>query len=142
MRALDIRPQPRLSLARTVAITVNGVRYRLFRSLVTVVVVTVAVAFMMNVLSEGVLRHAVVSRTRSRIRDMRMVGKWIGRLTTVPTVDDIILSTACEPPDSGWNAQIARVGGLSAAEAAAFEEVHPIDALFLVVAQCAFKLVA
>jgi len=38
MKTIDVQDQPLLSFGRTVQITANGIRYRLFRSLVTVVV--------------------------------------------------------------------------------------------------------
>ena len=46
---------PWLSLHRTIRITVDGIRYRLFRASVTVAVIVVAVAFLMNILSESLI---------------------------------------------------------------------------------------
>ncbi|MHC4716637.1 MAG: ABC transporter permease [Planctomycetota bacterium] len=49
---LEIRPQPRLPVSRQVEICADGVRHRFFRSLLTLGVVTLAVAFLMNMLTE------------------------------------------------------------------------------------------
>jgi FtsX-like permease family protein len=90
MKTLPIQPQPRLSIARTFVITIHGIRYRLFRSAVTMVVVSVAIAFMMNILSEGILKRSVVRMTRDRIAEMRLVSKWTGKLSVPPSVEDIL----------------------------------------------------
>ncbi|MFW6060641.1 MAG: ABC transporter permease [Phycisphaeraceae bacterium] len=52
---LDIHEQPRLSIVRQIEICLDGIHHRLFRSLVTLSVVVLAVAFLMNVLAESVL---------------------------------------------------------------------------------------
>ena len=51
MKTISVANQPWLSLRRTIAITMDGIRYRLFRATVTVAVIALAVAFMMAVLS-------------------------------------------------------------------------------------------
>jgi len=53
MKQIQIAEQPWLGLGRTVAITADGIRYRLFRASVTVAVIAVAVAFLMNILGES-----------------------------------------------------------------------------------------
>ncbi len=90
MKAIEIREQPVLSFARTVRITANGVRYRLFRSLVTVAVVAVAVAFLMNVLSESLIRRAIARRTARRIAELRLAAAWVARLTNPGTIAELL----------------------------------------------------
>ena len=51
---LEIREQPRLPLSRQVEICADGIGHRLFRSLTTLAVVTLAVAFLMNMLVESI----------------------------------------------------------------------------------------
>ncbi|HUT34102.1 MAG TPA: FtsX-like permease family protein [Planctomycetota bacterium] len=90
MKTIEIREQPVLSFRRTVQITANGVRYRLFRSLVTVVVVAVAVAFLMNILSESLVRRAIARSTVGRIAEIRCAATWVGRLTSPGTVEELL----------------------------------------------------
>ena len=44
MKEINIAEQPWLSLKRTVKITIDGIRYRLFRATVTVAVIVAVVA--------------------------------------------------------------------------------------------------
>lgn len=82
MKTIEVKDQPVLSLRRTVQITANGIRYRLFRSLVTVGVVAVAVAFLMNIVSESLIRRAIVKWSSHRIAELRLAASWVGRLAS------------------------------------------------------------
>ena len=52
---LEILEQPRLPLNRQIEICADGIRHRFFRSMTTLAVVTLAVAFLMNMLAESVI---------------------------------------------------------------------------------------
>ena len=52
---LTIKPQQRLSVMRQLEITAYGIHHRLWRSSLTLGVVTVAVAFLMNILTESTI---------------------------------------------------------------------------------------
>ena len=94
MKSIQIADQPRLSLARTVRITIDGIRYRLFRASVTVAVIAVAVAFLMNILSESLVKRSVAADTRDRIARWRLVHEWMARLSTPGTMESIIVELA------------------------------------------------
>ncbi|MDP6356713.1 MAG: FtsX-like permease family protein [Planctomycetota bacterium] len=91
---IDIKEQPFLSLGRTVKITVIGIRYRLFRSIVTVVVVAVAVAFLMNIISESIIKRTIALRTTDRLKEMRQATYWAARLTIPETMEQSIQDLA------------------------------------------------
>jgi len=90
LKPIDVRPQPRLGFARTVEIVLNGIRYRLFRSAVTVVVIAVAVAFMMNVLCEAVTYRSVRRLATERTAGQRLAARWAGRLSAAPTPEAVL----------------------------------------------------
>jgi len=94
VKTIEIREQPLLSFRRTVQITANGVRYRLFRSLVTVGVVAVAVAFLMNILSESLIRRAIARSVAPRVAELRLAAAWVARLTNPGSVEDILSEIA------------------------------------------------
>ena len=73
MKSINIADQPWLSMRRTISITVDGIRYRLFRASVTVAVIVVAVAFLMNILAESLIKRSVASNTRERIDTSRVI---------------------------------------------------------------------
>ena len=115
MKTIDIREQPILSLRRTVQITVNGIRYRLFRSAVTVVVVAVAVAFLMNILSESLVKKSLAQRTRQRAAELRTAAAWAGHLTTPGNVEETLLRVARAAPGDPAYREAAVMGGFAVA---------------------------
>lgn len=90
MKQIDVQDQPRLGAARTLRLTVNGIRYRLFRSAVTVTVIVVAIAFLTNSLAEGLVRRAVAVDTAEELATMGKARFWAGQLQS-PGTDSMIL---------------------------------------------------
>jgi len=122
VKTIDIRDQPILSFARTVHITANGIRYRLFRSAVTVVVVAVAVAFLMNILSESLVRRAVARRTGERIAELRSAAALAGRLAAPGTLEEILVRVARSAPGEPAYREAAGMGGLGDDEMRAYRQ--------------------
>jgi len=77
MRDMRIQKQFRLSFRRTVEICVNGIYYRLFRSLVTVAIVSVAIAFMMYMLGGSVIGKSIHRNTRTEAQRYKMYDRWL-----------------------------------------------------------------
>ncbi len=121
-RPIDIRDQPKLGLARTFELMLHGIRYRLFRSLVTVVVVAVAIAFMMNVVGEGLIKGALARRAARDIAELRQAAVWASRLAMAGTVEQTLRDLgASQPGDPMWE-EIQAQGGLTADEMRRFHE--------------------
>ncbi|NCC92832.1 MAG: hypothetical protein EOM10_06060, partial [Opitutae bacterium] len=59
MKKIDVQNQPVLPPRRVLQIALTGVKYRLFRATVTVAVIVVAMAFLMNILTESLIKRAV-----------------------------------------------------------------------------------
>jgi len=94
VEALTINNQPKMSFSRTLFTTVISIRYRLFRSIVTVGVITVAVAFLMNMLTESVLKRSVVATTTDEITGFRQAATWIARLSVLESIEETMLRIA------------------------------------------------
>ena len=94
MKHIDVQKQPVLSLSRTFGIALRGVQYRLFRALVTVAVIAVAMAFLMNILSESLFKRVVASAVREEIREMRQADQWIARLSLPQTREELLARLA------------------------------------------------
>jgi putative ABC transport system permease protein len=122
MKQIQIAEQPWLGLARTVRITVDGIRYRLFRASVTVAVIAVAVAFLMNILGESLIKRAVASNTRERIAQMRLVYTWSARLTNPGSLESVLTDLAALTPGEDRFREMQGLGGLSAERLAAFHQ--------------------
>ncbi len=112
MAKLDIQKQKKLSLARIFSLTLTAIRYRLFRSVVTMVVIAVAIAFMMNTLSEAISKTAVNEYAGEKLRESRIASRWAARLTMVPSKVDLLETAASLAPDDSLFAEMLRMGGL------------------------------
>ncbi len=122
MKAIDVKHQPRVGFSRLMSLTVNGIRYRLFRSSVTVVVIAVAIAFLMNVLSEGLLKGAVRRMTSARIGEERRAAVWAARLSVPGTIEEIIEKVAAaRKGDPDWE-EARRMGRLGLEDVEAFSK--------------------
>ena len=99
MKTIDVKNQPTLSLGRTIQISVNGIRYRLFRSIVTVVVIAVAMAFLMNVLCESISFRAVGEQAKIHTAEQRLAARWTARLSVAATPDTVLREVAEVPAD-------------------------------------------
>ena len=98
MKKIDIAQQPILSFNRTVRIAVTGVRYRLFRAAVTVAVIALAMAFLMNILCESLVKKSVAMSARDQIKSLHLAEKWSARLSMPQTPDDVVYDLATVEP--------------------------------------------
>jgi putative ABC transport system permease protein len=95
---LEIHDQPRMGFGRTLQLTLHAIRYRLFRSLVTVLVVTVAIAFLMNVVAESLLKREVARRSTRELAAERLAAAWVTRLTAPGTAAELLRELAATEP--------------------------------------------
>ncbi len=110
MKEIKIAEQPWLSLHRTIRITVDGIRYRLFRASVTVAVIVVAVAFLMNILSESLIKRSVAANTRERIQNARLIYAWSARLTSPGSLESLVADLSGNRPDAPVSREIQGFG--------------------------------
>lgn len=97
MKTLEIHPQPRLGASRVLRFCLRGIRYRIFRSGITVAVIGVAVAFLMNILAENMIRGEILSFARERLNSLQLADTWAVRLG--PLMDDLRAEVAARFPD-------------------------------------------
>ena len=93
-KKVEIKKQPYLGFVKTFSLTINGIKYRLFRSTVTMMVITVAIAFMMNSLAESLLKRNMSRESKLQIRKTRLATTWSSRLSGTGSLEDIILFCA------------------------------------------------
>lgn len=113
---IEMHDQPRLTLGRIAVITLTGIRYRLFRSLVTIIVIAVAVAFLMNILSESFIKRGVSEHTAARIRESRTVHDWAARLTHPGSRTSIIEELSHAEVSDPFYAECAEFGDLDSGQ--------------------------
>ena len=131
MKTIDVRDQYRLGVARTFNLTVSGIRYRLFRASVTVVVITVAIAFLMNVLSEGLVVGAVSRMTREKIGQERQALWWADRLSASGTPEEILLEIGRSGPTEPACVEGMKAGDLTPEQMRSYREGAAAAALYV-----------
>ena len=120
-KEINVADQPWLGFSRIIQITVDGIRYRLFRASVTVAVIAVAVAFLMNILSESLIKRSVAQNTRDRIQRMRLIHNWSARLTSPGNPESLLDEFARSEVGSDMYREVA---GMSGFDETAMKEFH------------------
>ena len=104
-RLIDVRKQANLPLARTFDLCVKGISHRLLRSVLTLAVVVLAVAFFMFLLSENALIGATAQGVRRESAEQKLAGRLLGRLFNAPT--SVIMSERLSKELRGHEGQLA-----------------------------------
>ena len=112
MKQIDIKKQPRLGYMRVLSITAIAIRYRLFRSLVTLVVIAVAIAFLMNIFSESLVTESMAKMTSERIVQTRQAAYWASRVVQPGSIDNILARLAAAHVDEPIYREAQLMGGL------------------------------
>ena len=84
-RTIDVKKQRDLSVGQTAHLCVKGITHRLLRSMLTLAVVTLAVAFFMFLLSEGAFISSVGRGVSGEISEQRFSARFLSRVFAKPT---------------------------------------------------------
>ncbi len=82
MKPLVARSPARLGPARALELAWSGMRFRLFRSSVTVAILALAVAFLAHTISHGLLGATVRGAATQELERSRALGQYLTRLST------------------------------------------------------------
>jgi len=91
MKPITVKEQVRLSVGRCYGLALSSMSYRFFRSMVTVSVLALAVAFLAHMLTFGMIEHRTKLSAYNELRDSRSHGEWVTRLTA-PDPEGVILT--------------------------------------------------
>ncbi len=111
MKRIEAKDQVRLSLYKCFEICVNGVYYRLFRSLVTISIVVLTVAFFSNVVTEGIMTHGVARGVEWEMQVKRADAHFLAKLTEVETVAEFVQRLARIVPGTPAYRELEAVTG-------------------------------
>ncbi len=113
MKKIEVRDQVPLPLRRCLRLTIQGIRYRLFRSAITVVIVSLAVAFLMMMLSTSYIDKEVAADAQDRTADRRLLTEWADKLT-VPMAGELLTDrlAVVEEDTPAWR-ELMGWGGLA-----------------------------
>lgn len=122
MEKFDIRDQTRLSVAKVAGLVASGIRFRLFRTAITVLIVALAVAFLMAIVTDGLLARQALRHIGAETAGRRQFQAWVHRLTA-PITEETLSQTlaAMQPGEARWREVAAWTGADDAALAATSE---------------------
>ena len=113
MKEIRVADQPRMGLRAVMRMAADGIRHRLFRSGVTVVVIAVAVAFLLNIVAESLIRRGMGRQARAQLTRTRLVHAWVAQLTAPAAPEMMLRDLAHAVPGDAFWVQTARMGHLS-----------------------------
>ncbi len=124
MKVVEVKEQVRPPLKRCVELVLSGVKYRLFRAGITVVIIALAVAFLMTMLTESLITRRVVDAIEAETAPRRLLQFWVGRLSSTPDAEHLAALLAdMRPGDARWrefagwgpfdDAQLARLSDIA-----------------------------
>ncbi len=121
MKPIIAKDQVILGPGRCMTLALTGMSYRLFRSLVTVAILALAVAFLTHMLGYGFLSHRTQVAAYTELAESRLLGEWATRLTQPDSPRAIVL--ALSRKDEGRAAEYVGWSGSSGVELAAAQRI-------------------
>ncbi len=82
MKQLIVQNQVRLNPGRILGLTISGISVRLFRSMVTVIILMLAVTFLSHALVHSLVSHEARYFAYQELADYRVPSRWATRLTS------------------------------------------------------------
>jgi cell division protein FtsX len=113
MSSLEIKDQHRLPLGRCAELVLNGIQYRLFRAAVTVVIIALAVAFLMTMLSESLTARRVAQAIEDQTAPRDAMLFWTSRVSIPLTEQQLTAALADAKPEGPRWQEFARWGNLN-----------------------------
>jgi len=96
VKPIVVQEQVTLPTRRCLSLTLAGISYRLFRSLITVAILTLAVAFLSHVLTFALLEQATKAAAYERLTEHRLLGLWLTRLREPDTAKILLMNLAAQ----------------------------------------------
>ena len=112
MRAIEVKQQVRLSFPRCVELVFSGIRFRLFRASITVVIIALAGAFLMTMLGESLVARQVSFALEQQTSPRKLFLYWSGRIANPMTEPQLVDELAAVESDSPRLAEFKTWGGL------------------------------
>lgn len=131
MKAIDVKDQVRLPLAKCVELIVSGLKYRLFRAAITVTIIALAVAFLMTMLTESFVARRVADEIDLKLAPRRMFDFWVGRLASPLSDKDLTFELAFAVKQGPRWREIKAWGSLDDQQLERLAEVAGREVLFL-----------
>jgi len=117
---LEVREQTRLSLKQMFVICFDSIAYRLLRSLITVFIIAVAIAFLAMILMEAELQRTARLALNTHVRELTSYSQLLRALSEIPSDERLVQMAAGTAKGSAERRKITRLAGLTEENGAAF----------------------
>lgn len=87
---LEVKEQVRLPFRRLLEICLDTISHRLMRSLVTMAIITLAIAFLASIMVKGYLGRAVRDAVQSERRSLTAYSHFLGRVSRAPAEEELL----------------------------------------------------
>jgi len=94
MKEIDVNNQVSLSFGKCVELVFSGLKYRLFRAAVTVVIISLAVAFLMTMLTESFAARRVANEIHAKTAPRRIFDFWVSRISAPMSEQNLVSQLA------------------------------------------------
>ena len=98
LRPIIAKDQVRLGAGRGLRLAMSGMSYRMFRSGVTIAILSLATAFLVHILSYGLLQQATERQAFNELTRQRQLGQSMTRLSDVDLDSAVIEGLASKQP--------------------------------------------
>jgi putative ABC transport system permease protein len=116
MKTIEVKDQVRLPLSRCVELVLSSMRYRLFRASITVTIISLAGAFLMTILGEGLIARQVAGYIEAHTAPRKALSFWVTRISVPMTSPQLVRELAkAQTGDDRWQ-EFAAWGRLSDAQ--------------------------
>ncbi|HAU37116.1 MAG TPA: hypothetical protein DCX07_05305 [Phycisphaerales bacterium] len=116
MKVVEVKEQVRLPLSKCMELVLSGLRFRLFRAAITVVIIALAVAFLMTMLSESLVTRNVAAAIEAQTYPRELLREWVSRLSLSISDDRLSRDLARTPKGSPRWKEFAAWGDLTDAQ--------------------------
>jgi putative ABC transport system permease protein len=94
MKPIIARDQVALGPARGLQLALSGMSFRMFRSSVTIAILSLAVAFLVHMLAYGLMKGSAQRSAWAELEHTRTLGQYIARLTSADTKPVVVRELA------------------------------------------------
>jgi hypothetical protein len=108
----EVREQNRLSLEKCFGLVLSGIQFRLFRSAVTVVVISLAVAFLVTMLTDGFIGQEVARAVDAESLPRKTFLFWVDRLSVPISEGELTSTLVASAPGDARQKEFETWGGL------------------------------
>ncbi len=132
-REIDVKKQHRMSLVETFSLCIKGVKHRMLRSVLTLAVVMLAVAFFMFLLSESMFMRSTGRGVQAEISHERISQERLTKFLTPATESVTVrrLATARKHSDDHQLDEFAAVTGVSRHEIDTLAELALLEVTYI-----------